>query len=319
MDDIKAKLALLKEKLVRNPGELSVDEKRQYLDILRVVVQEAGAMEKDLNRSVGKIGDSDHERMVLKMRGHFTRNSSGEFLLPDVEELQAELVRIGRENPSLGAMTNFTVLEIFNEKNFNYIRRSARDPNHLLQEEEVFVKFGSCEQASYILGLIHGLEVCGNGPRTTYFFSLPSYDTATRSIYRAVGGLLIRLKEVDGELRQLGAVPYKGSPMLPVHFVQTEEFDEQVRLFFSLQESTQPISGQQQQQLAFGEGGGVGFYSVQDAKKSLHAYLTSKHKVNRRKRQAALDVLVDERIDILLKLCSYDPEETPFSFDREFK
>ena len=130
---------------------------------------------------------------------------------------------------------------------------------------------------------------------------------------------MIRLKEVDGELRQLGAVPYKGSPMLPVHFVQTEEFDEQVRLFFSLQESTQPISGQQQQQLAFGEGGGVGFYSVQDAKNSLHAYLTSKHKVNRRKRQAALDVLVDERIDILLKLCSYNPEETPFSFDREFK
>jgi hypothetical protein len=314
MDDIKAKLALLKEKLVKNPGELSVDEKKQYLDILRVVVQEAGAMEKDLNRSVGKIGDSDHERMVLKMRGHFTRNSSGEFLLPAVEELQAELVRIGRENPSLGAMTNFTVLEIFNEKNFNYIRRSARDPNHLLQEEEVFVKFGSCEQALYILGLIHGLhfQVRGGGnggkiPGSHYLFSLPSYDTATRAIYRVVGGLLIRLKEVDKELRQLGAVPYMGLPMLPVHFVQTEEFDEQVRLLQEEENNNNklaPISSGRQ---------------IMGAKDSLHAYLTSKHKVDRRKRQAALDVLVDERIDILLKLCRYDPEETPFSFDREFK
>ncbi len=308
MEDIKAKLALLKEKLVQDPGDMSVDEKRQYLEILRTVVQEAGAMEKDLNKSVES---NDHEGMVLQMRGQFTRDAKGDFLLPSAEEIQAGLVRIGRTNPSLFLMVDFTVVGIFSEKNFNYIRQSTQSPNQLFQEEEVFLKLGSIEQASYILGLSYGVafDIYSNSPnrhKSNFQFSLPSQDTVTRAVYRTIGGLLTRLKRVNDELKQLGAVPGRGGiPVLPEHFVQTDEFDETVR---ALQENMRAVNDQLSRR-------GV---SIQSGKEELHWYLVSKRKVNKRKRQAALDSLVDERIDILLKLCSYDPDEIPFSFDREF-
>lgn len=308
MDDIKAKLALLKEKLVQDPGDMSVSEKKQYLEILRTVVQEAGVMEKSLNVTVES---DDHEGMVLQMRGHFPCDSKGFLILPSLAEIQAGIIRIGQTNSSLQDLITFKVDSIYSEINFNYLVQSAKSPNHLLQEEEVFVKFGSNDQATFILGLSDGVPiqtVVKNGAISggVFRFFVPSKDKATRAVYRTIGGLLTRLTKVNNELKQLGAVPGRGGiPVLPEHFVQTEEFDETVR---ALQENMRAVNDQLSRRGA----------SIQSGKEGLHGYLVSKRRVNKRKRQAALDSLVDERIDILLKLCGYDPDETPFSFDREF-
>jgi hypothetical protein len=55
------------------------------------------------------------------------------------------------------------------------------------------------------------------------------------------------------------------------------------------------------------------------AKQDLHAFLCTRTRVDRRARQAALEPLVDERIEILLKLVKYDQDRFPFAIEREFK
>jgi hypothetical protein len=54
-------------------------------------------------------------------------------------------------------------------------------------------------------------------------------------------------------------------------------------------------------------------------KQELHAWLCTRTRVDKSKRQAALEPLVDERIDILLKLAMFDPDQYPVVIEREFK
>lgn len=304
------KLSMLREKLIQNSRDMPVEEKKQYLEMLRIDVQVEAMMmmiPKDPNTS----GDrEDGGGVVLQMRGQFARDASGNFVLPCAKALQAELVRIGGGHPEI---------YIFSEKNFNYITNSTLCPNHLLQEEEVFVKLDSQESASCFLNLKQGLPLetwcldygVVDPRRLTYLlllhFSVPSRDAATRAVYRHIGALLTRLKRVNEELKHLGAVSGRGNiPVLPAHFVQTEEFDETVRV---LQAKMKAVNDKPSRESV---------NDLQHVQEELHGYLVSKQRVNRRKRQEALDSLVDERISILLKLCRYDLDTTPFSFDREF-
>jgi hypothetical protein len=51
----------------------------------------------------------------------------------------------------------------------------------------------------------------------------------------------------------------------------------------------------------------------------LHAYVSTNIRVDRKERQRKLNSLVDERIDILLRLAQFDPDDFPFVVEREFK
>ena len=138
-------------------------------------------------------------------------------------------------------------------------------------------------------------------------FSKPTQNSATREAYRNIGNLLLRLKKVDDQCKALGAIPGKGGgPMLPEQMVQMEEFDDTVRAF---EENIEDVKSKLNR--------GVG--DPKTIKQDLHAYLCSKTRINKRKRQTALDPLIDERIAILKKLAQFDIDEFPFIYERNYK
>jgi hypothetical protein len=62
----------------------------------------------------------------------------------------------------------------------------------------------------------------------------------------------------------------------------------------------------------------TGMQSKND-KVTLHNFLCTRTRVDKRKRQANLEPLVDERIEILLELAKIDQDKFPFVSEREFK
>ncbi len=124
-------------------------------------------------------------------------------------------------------------------------------------------------------------------------FSEPRRNARTRAAYREIGTLITRLRQIDAQLKAIGAVPINigrgGFPKLPDTLIQKEEFDESVA---QLRKATS---------------------------RQLHAYVSTRIRVDRKERQRKLDSLVDERINILLKLAQFDPDEFPFVVEREFK
>jgi hypothetical protein len=149
-------------------------------------------------------------------------------------------------------------------------------------------------------------DLFGRTESRVFQFSTPSQKQSTRVIYRSIGVQLKRMKVIDDRLKDIGAVPGRGGiPVLRADLVDSEEFDETVTtLLENMREQEQPLSVRRSSDLT--------------GKEELHGYLVSKIKVDKKKRQMELDGLVRERIEILLKLSSFDPDEIPFSFDREF-
>jgi hypothetical protein len=123
---------------------------------------------------------------------------------------------------------------------------------------------------------------------------VPCQDSTFRETYRAVGNLILRLKEVDKQLKALGAVPGRGGvPELSDMLVHNEDFDGWVTMSITTPRGYD--------------------------KASLHKFLCTRTRVDKRKRQTALEPLVDERIEILMQLSKIDQDKFPFTFEREFK
>jgi hypothetical protein len=304
INEIRTKLNFLSEKLAKSPDELSVDERLQHLEALREVVHTARAMEKSLQKNAEC--DSGDET-TLRMVGMFPYNADRSFMLPSKEGVQHGLAWMSSTSPRLSV----EVTSVFSEKNFNFLKYPTISHNYLLEEEEVYVRFKTPEQASYVLGLSGGSRVVfdfsGRTEGRIFQFSIPVEKQSIRVTYRSIGTLLKRIRVIDSRLKDLGAVPGRGGvPVLREDFVDAKEFDETVdALLENMQEVEQGLSTRR----IVGHTG----------KEELHGYLVSKIKVNKKKRQGELDGLVQERIEILLKLCSFNLDEPPFSFDREFR
>jgi hypothetical protein len=227
------------------------------------------------------------EKTILQMHGVFDRDADGCIVAPSEKDVRAVFDQ--------SACPAVRVECVFSEMNFHHLNGTAKSPKHDVPEEEVFVQFESEEQACSVLGL-----------RGDFRFTIPSKTRSTRASYRKIGELVLQLKQVDAEIRALGAVPGRGGiPVLPDHFVQIEQFDETVVA----------LKGNMTRG---GGGGGSSFSTLGSARENLHNFLVYRTRINRSKRQELLDSLVDKRIDVLLKLCSFDPDETPFTFDRGY-
>jgi hypothetical protein len=121
------------------------------------------------------------------------------------------------------------------------------------------------------------------------FFVDPPLDLRARAMYREIGQRVSALKEVDAQLRQLGAVPdLNGVPVLPDVFVQDVEFDECVA----------KLSGA--------------------STRELTKYLCTMVKVDRRGLAEKLQPLAARRLELLIELCRINQTEFPFSFVRGF-
>ena len=284
-EDLKAILELVQAKYRDGADKMSLEEKKKHCDMLQNVLKMVGSMEKDLKQSVDT---SDHEGMVLQMRGGFPRDGKGLILIPSKEEVQRAFVTSGGgRNPQVVSLAD--VESVFHERNFHHIQYGPTSPNYLLEEIDVFVKFASVDQATVVLGVggnkAFQIQNMGFGVQ----FVIPSKDTTTRTAFRTAGDLILRLNKVDKQLKTLGAVPGRGGvPELSEMLVQLEDFDAAVT-------------------------------SRGYDKATIHAYLCTRIRVDRRKRQAALEPLVNERIEILMELAKIDQDKYPFVCEREFK
>ena len=289
-EELTALLAHLQAKWQDGTDKMSIEEKKKHRDMLMNVLQMVGIMEDsdDLKKSVCDSGD---DGMVLQMR---CQSGFVNFVFsPSSEEIQAAFAARNQKNV-YDALVQANVKHVSIEENFNFLKSGPKSPNYLLKEKEVYVRFESVEQASHVLRIGEYLHVKINANQKAPFqFFAPKHSTTTRATYRTIGNLILRLKEVDQQLKALGAIPGRGGvPELSEMLVQINEFD--------------------------------GFVARANAahgydKATLHSFLCTRTRVDKRKRQAALDPLVDERIDILLKLTKYDPDDVPFTFEREFK
>lgn len=284
LEELTVMLAHLQAKWQGGADKMSTEEKKKHHDTLMGVLQMVNTMQNDLKKSMD---DSGHEGMVLQMRG-----KSGYAFIPSADEIQAAFVA-RNQRVVFGAEVNVKLVSV--EENFNYVKAGLKSPNYLLKEKEIYVKFESAEQASRVLRIGDYLHVKINANQQAPFqFFAPRQSTTIRATYRTIGDLIIRLREVDQQLKSLGAIPGRGGvPELSGMLVQNDEFDRGVAGY------TKDARGYD--------------------KATLHNFLCTRVRVDKRKRQSSLDQLVDERIDILLKLTKYDPDEFPFTFEREFK
>ena len=285
-EDLKAILELVQAKYRDGADKMSLEEKKKHCDMLQNVLKMVGSMEKDLKQSVDT---SDHEGMVLQMRGGFPRDGKGLILIPSKEEVQRAFVTSGGgRNPQVVSLAD--VESVFHERNFHHIQYGPTSPNYLLEEIDVFVKFASVDQATVVLGMNGGRGInLQNGSGHSVQFTIPSKDTTTRTAFRTAGDLILRLNKVDKQLKTLGAVPGRGGiPELSAMLVQSEDFD-------------------------------IAVTSHGFDKATLHSFLCTRTRVDKRKRQAALEPLVDQRIEILMELVKIDQDKYPFVCEREFK
>jgi len=227
--------------------------------------------------------------VIVQLRGSFGRAADGRMMFPSKEELQKafnDFFARARLGPSV------EVVFVLTEKNFVDLR-DCKSPNHLLEVEEYFFSVSSAEQAALVLGIRNGIHLTvTRGVRTVSmcaFFVDPPLDLRARAMYREIGQRVSALKEVDAQLRQLGAVPdLNGVPVLPDVFVQDEEYDECVT----------KLSGA--------------------STRELTKYLCTMVKVDRRGLAEKLQPLAARRLELLIELCRINQTEFPFSFVRGF-
>jgi hypothetical protein len=293
-ETIKQMLEHLQTKYRDGIDKISPEEKRHHHDMLKNIVEMVGVMRKDVEKSLDA---ANHGKMVLKISGSFPVDFTGSICVPQADELNVAFNATLRRNSVIENPPQVLVESITVEENFNHILDGPESPNYLLKEQEVYVKLESMEQADYVRGLSSHLRSVmvklPSDPRRSICLLLsdPSKDTHTRAAYREIGTLITRLKQVDAQLTALGAVPGRGGlPELSDKLIPVEVFDDTVK---RLQETP----GQ---------------------KYNLHGFLCTRIRVDKRKRQETLEPLIDERINVLLRLSQFDPDEFPFVVEREF-
>ena len=290
-EDVKAILEQVQAKYRDGADQMSQEERKKHCDLLQHILRMVGSMEKELRQTVHNPGKRS---MVLQIK-NLPGDGKGSVVIPKKEEIERIFVDDKFSPRNLEAVSKIEVESVFLEWNFPHILSGPKSPNFTTKNAEVFVKFGSVEQAVYvqILGENKGMmtitvkrEGCNHSFGIRF---VPCPDATVRATYRNIGDLILRLKEVDRQLKALGAVPGRGGiPELSEMLVQPEDFEAAVTA--------------------------SGFN-----KATLHNYLCTRTRVDKRKRQAALDPLVDERIEILMALSQIDQDKFPFACEREFK
>jgi hypothetical protein len=154
----------------------------------------------------------------------------------------------------------------------------------LHQIKECFIKFNTPDSADFVLGL----QIPFSSDRTK--LSKPKQNAATRATYRKIGSLVTRIREIEEELKKLGAVRECGRPIPHSNFGDRSYFAEQVPKWKRALEAGTMLDH--------------------------HAYAPLKHfkMVDRQRLQSRMDTLFNEECDALIKLREFQLSGYEFDF-----
>jgi Asp-tRNA(Asn)/Glu-tRNA(Gln) amidotransferase C subunit len=296
-EDVMEALAFLRAKFRDGAEKLPSEEREKYRNVFQHIIEEFRGMEESLTRT-----ECNPDDRVLQMNGPFRRDETGALCAPKKEDVQASFLQVMRRGE---VCIPIEVESVSVEENYVHMLYGPANPNYLYKEPNMFVKFKTLEQTKIVETNIKSRTVSYQVGSTltgsNYRFSVPALNSADRAAYRAIGDLITRIKTVDSKLKALGAVPGRGGlPELSDKLIQKDDFDTYInslRAADTQRVRWDPLMKQQE----------------------LHGWLCTRTRVDKSKRQAALEPLVDERIDILLKLAMFDPDQYPVVIEREFK
>lgn len=328
---IRSALTELQVRYRDNFDSISIEEKKEHRAFLKEVIDIAKAIEKDTSKSMDQ---NDVDSTVFRMVGHFPVDAAGLPMIPTKEDVEVGINQVLNQNLlgrrhvlSPETHPSVSIESVVREDNFHHILEGPSSQNYLTNEMEVYVKLGNSDQYNYLLQQISQGRGSFSIPCWTvsrqrvmynFNFSSPRRDTRTRAAYREIGTLITRLRQVDAQLRTIGAVPGRGGiPVLSDKLIQKEDFDVYVESFVD-RIKAKPRAGAMGANTAKPSSDMSNVNTTND-KETLHSWLCTRTRVDRRKHQETLEPLVDERIDILLKLSQIDPDEFPFVVERDFK
>jgi hypothetical protein len=173
----------------------------------------------------------------------------------------------------------------------NYI---LSENGHLSSVKEYFLHFYNDDNAAYVLGLeAIRLPLVGN-ITANIKFAKPARDAATRKLWRTIGQLIERVKAIDDELAEMGAVRELGHdmPSLPKNVLDMSFFSDKDTL--PAWEATRAL------------GGSLGYRA--------YTYLRNYTPVNTAPLQARIKQLYDEQCDALLVLRKHQISGLAFLF-----
>jgi hypothetical protein len=153
------------------------------------------------------------------------------------------------------------------------------------QIKECFIRFNTAYSAEYVLGL----HIPFSSDRTK--LSKAKQTAATRATYRKIGGLVTRIKEIEEELKKLGAVRECNSrPKPPQNFLDRSYFAEQVPKWKRAREAGTMLDH--------------------------NAYVPLKHykMVDMQRLQSRMDALYNEECDALIRLRQFQMDGFEFDF-----
>lgn len=290
-EDVMDALTFLRAKFRDGADKLPSEEREKYRNVFQHIIKEMRDMEQSL-----EMAECNPDDRVLQMVGSFPCDASGHLCFPNKEDVQISFLR-KKEECNL-----IEVESVSMEDNYNFLLSGPTCSNYLLCEPTMFVKFKTLDQskqAEKIRYVDINFDFSRGGKYARGFqFITPKQNSTERAAYRGIGDLIKRLKEVDSKLKALGAIPgIGGLPELSGSFVQKEDYDIWIKSSYNA----------------------VAQCWRKDSLPALHKWLCSKTRVDRRRRQTALEPLVDERLDILLQLAQFDPDQYPVVIEREFK
>ena len=260
----------------RNFPDLSPEGKRECREHVEKTLETLSKIKKSLE-------DSDPDVKTLQLTGFhqsLTKVQMTEALSQEiVRHLQMRRIHCRDDNDEV------VIEKISFEENF------FLDPSYKLHRiNECFIRFNNAKSADYFLGL-QNITMCIGNFGTDLKISKPKQTAATRATYRKIGGLVYKIKEIEDELKKLGAVrEYNSRPTPPQNFLDKSFFAEQVPKWKRARETGTMLDH--------------------------HAYAPLKHykMVDRQKLQSRMDALYNEECDALIRLRQFQLDGYEFDF-----
>jgi hypothetical protein len=194
--------------------DLPPESRQESKDYLDKFIETAQRMRKEMQEAE----KADPDSRIVQVIGLQNRNATVEDFEKSFKYLELQGQRFRRQNESVVSW----IPEVKSlKKEINY----RLDANHILQPaaSEWFLEFHKATDAKLALTMppfklqVKEPNNCVAGFQVT--FAKPSQDLALRATFRKIGNLMERLKAIDKEYKEIGAIRQYGTPVLAPGYI----------------------------------------------------------------------------------------------------